>query len=163
MIEITHAIKHMGRVAPRGVYKIKGEGIGGRKQDYSLIDLANMTIPESAVEGVYKDLYVVSRPDLSTVCTNNPIRFYKNGTNPANYIVLLYMMESDNVWSKVALYNKNSNRVELYTSAEIDNIDGMTTTQCINPKCRVGYQCSLSTDIKFWNVLKIRCQEFLAN
>lgn len=166
-MKIAQKVKHCGKPAPPGIYKIEGENaISGRAKSYSLRALSTMEIPIAATNGVYSKMELIDEIlfDLNKVCTPNSITGYKGGNNPDNYTALLVMSETIHEnprYLKIALLNKER-EVELYTATNDENTEGKgATVSCYDKKWSIWQKASLDADISFWRELSERCQKLV--
>ena len=151
------------------VYKPKNEGISGRSKDYSLLDLANMKLPDEAIDGSYCSMTILPFRtfDMNSVSTPEPIKGYPKGNSLECYELILAMREegihqTHNV-DKVALLNKNTGRVELITRTNcgitVLKVEGSgRVVQTYNPEWHIWKQASLQADITFWKELQNACR-----
>jgi hypothetical protein len=157
----------------KNVYKPKNEGIGGRSKDgYLLLDLANMILPVDAKDGSYATMSILSMSpfDMNSVSTPEPIKGFPKGNSPELYELILAMREegihpNHNV-DKVALFNKNTGRVELITRTNClkADLEGPgRVVQTYNPEWFIWKQASLQADITFWKTLQVCCQNRMRN
>jgi len=169
-MEISQKKKHCGLPSPAGIFKIKGENkITGRQKDYLISELANLIIPEDAVDNLYTSMteLEIDEVDLNNICTPNFIYGYSNGNRPENYTVILNMSEDIHVDTriyKIALLNRNSDKIELFTTTNSTNeqlIGKGQTVECFNPLWRVWKKASLDADVSFWRRLRECCQRMI--
>ena len=156
------------------LYKPKNEGIVGRSKDYSLLDLANMKLPDETMDGSHCIMTILSVGtfDMNSVSTPESIKGYPKGNSPELYELILAMREegihqTHNV-DKVALLNKNTGRVELITrtscSITVLETEGSgRVVQTYNPEWHIWKQASLQADIMFWKTLQVCCQNRIGN
>jgi len=162
-MEIAQKKKHCGLPAPPGIYKPRGENkVTGRRKDYAIIDLANLQIPEDALDGEYTTMTEldVNVLNLHDICSPNFLQGYPNGNNPSDYQIILAMSEnihSNPLIYKIALLNTVSGQIELFTtttSTEQQLIGKGQTVECFNPSWKVWKRASMDADVIFWRRLK---------